>query len=51
MFVDGEVRGTYRADLRRSPRRALQVRVCRTPDAAENFFHLGKILVYGHKLY
>jgi len=27
------------------------VRVRRVPDAQENFFHLGKILVYGRKLY
>ena len=51
VFRDDEVRATYRVDLRRSPRRARQVRVCRAPDEKEDFFHLGKILVYGRKLY
>ncbi len=51
VFRDSEVRATCRVDLRRSPRRALQVRVCRTPGTSEDFFHLGKILVYGRKLY
>ena len=51
VFRDDDARATYRVDLRKSPCRARQVRVCRTPGAAENFFHLGKILVYGRKLY
>lgn len=51
VFRSDAVDATYRVDLRKAPRRARQVRVCRTPDAADNFFHLGKILVYGRKLY
>ena len=51
VFRDDEVRASYRVDLRRSTHRALQVRVRRTPDDREEFFHLGKILVYGRKLY
>ena len=51
VFRADDVRDTYRADLSASPRRATQVRVRRAPDAKENFFHLGKILVYGRKLY
>ena len=51
VFSAGDVRETYRVDLRSAPRRARQVRVRRTPDAKEDFFHLGKILVYGRKLY
>jgi hypothetical protein len=51
VFRSDEACATYRADLRRSPCRARQVRVCRTPGAADEFFHLGKILVYGRKLY
>jgi hypothetical protein len=48
---DGETRETYVADIRSSPRRASQVRVRRVPEDREDFFHLGKILVYGKKLY
>ena len=51
VFRDDEVRETYRADLRRNPPRARQVRVCRTPGEKDEVFHLGKILVYGRKLY
>ena len=51
VFRDGEARRTYRADLRRSPRRALMVRVRRAPDAKDEVFHLGKIVVYGRRLY
>ena len=32
-------------------RRARYVKVARTPDAKDEFFHFGKILVYGRKLY
>ena len=48
---DGETRETYVADIHTSPRRASQVRVRRLPEDREDFFHLGKILVYGKKLY
>ena len=51
VFRDAEAKRTYRADLRRTPRRALMVRVCRTPGEKDEVFHLGKILVYGRKLY
>lgn len=51
VFSSGEALETYRADLRGSPVRAKSVRVRRTPDAKEDFFHLAKILVYGRKLY
>lgn len=51
VFRDDTERATYRVDLRRRSLRARRVRVCRTPDEKEEFFHLGKILVYGRKLY
>ena len=51
VHTDGEVRSTYRADLRARAPRARYVRVRRTPEAKEEFFHLSKILVYGRKLY
>jgi hypothetical protein len=51
VFRADDVRDAYRVDLRSSAPRARQVRVRRTPDAKEDFFHLGKILVYGRKLY
>ena len=51
VFRADDVRDTYRVDISASPRRATQVRVRRAPDSQENFFHLGKILVYGRKLY
>ena len=51
VHTDGEVRSTYRVDLRTRAPRARYVRVRRTPEAKEEFFHLSKILVYGRKLY
>ena len=51
VHTDGEVRSTYRVDLRARAPRARYVRVRRTPEAKEEFFHLSKILVYGRKLY
>ena len=51
VFTSDEAQETYRADLRRTPQRACQVRLRRAPDAKTEFFHLGKILVYGRKLY
>ena len=48
---DGEVRDTYRIDLRSSAPRARYVRVRRTPDAKDDVYHFGKFLVYGRKLY
>ena len=51
VFRADDARDAYRIDLRSSMPRARQVRVRRTPDAKEDFFHLGKILVYGRKLY
>ena len=40
----------YRIPLDGS-RRARYVKVARKPDAKNDFFHFGKILVYGKKLY
>ena len=51
VFRADDAREAYRIDLRSAAPRARQVRVRRTPDAKEDFFHLGKILVYGRKLY
>ena len=51
VHTDGEIRTTYRVDLRAHAPRARYVRVRRTPDAKNEFFHLFKILVYGRKLY
>ena len=51
VFRSEEVREEYRADLRNLKPRARYVRVRRTPDAKNEFFHLHKILVYGRKLY
>ena len=48
---DDEVRSTYKANLRARPVRCRRVRVRRAPDEKEEVFHLGKILVYGRKLY
>ena len=48
---DDEVRETYKANMRARPVRCRKVRVRRAPDEKEEFFHLGKILVYGRKLY
>ena len=44
------VTAEYRIKLD-SPRRARYVKVAREPDAKNEFFHFGKILVYGKKLY
>lgn len=51
VFRDDEVRGTYRVDMRSRPVRARRVRVCRAPDEKDEVFHLGKLLVYGRRLY
>ena len=51
VHTDGEVRTTYRVDLRAPAPRARYVRVRRTPEAKNEVFHLSKILVYGRKLY
>jgi hypothetical protein len=51
VFRDAEIRPEYRVDLRSLAPRARYVRVRRTADAKEEFFHLNKILVYGKKLY
>ena len=46
-----QVKDTFRVDLRKAPPRARHVRVGRVADAKEDVFHLGKVLVYGKKLY
>ena len=46
-----QVRDTYRIDLRKAAPRARHVRVGRVAGAKEEVFHLGKIVVYGKKLY
>ena len=51
VYTDSGIRGTYRVDLRARAPRARYVRVRRTPEAKNEFFHLSKILVYGRKLY
>ena len=51
VHTEVEVRQTYRADLRKAPPRARFVRVQRKPGAKDEVFHLGKVLVYGKKLY
>ena len=51
VFRADEHRETYRVDLRNDSCRARYMRVCRTPGAKDEFFHLSKILVYGRKLY
>ena len=51
VFADGEVRATYRVDLRAAAPQAKFIKVLREPEAQDNYFHLRKILVYGKKLY
>ena len=51
VYSDDQVRDTYRMDLRASSPRARYVRIRRVPDAKDEVYHLGKILVYGKKLY
>ena len=51
VFRDDQLRETYKVDLRKAPCRARQVRVRRQPGVKNEVFHLGKILVYGRKLY
>ena len=51
VFHDDQLRETYKVDLRKTPCRARQVRVRRQPGVKDEVFHLGKILVYGRKLY
>ena len=48
---DGQVRETYRIDLRGETPRAKYVRVRREPGAKDDVYHFGKFLVYGKKLY
>ena len=48
---DGQVRETYRIDLRGESPRAKYVRVRREPGAKDDVYHFGKFLVYGKKLY
>ncbi len=51
VFTQEQVKDTFRVDLRKAPPRARHVRVGRVADAKEEVFHLGKIMVYGKKLY
>ena len=51
VFTQEQVKDTFRVDLRKAPPRARHVRVGRVADAKEDVFHLGKVLVYGKKLY
>ena len=51
VFSADDVREAYRVDFRSAPPRALRVRVRRAPEKKDEVFHLGKILVYGRKLY
>lgn len=51
VYEDGEVRETYRADLRGSAGLARRMRVRRRPGAKDDCFHVTKILVYGNKRY
>ena len=51
VYEDGEVRETYRADLRGSAGLARRIRVRRSPGAKDDCFHVTKILVYGNKRY
>lgn len=51
VFTDGQVRATYRVDISSGAKRAKFVRVRRTPENKDEFFHLTKILVYGRPLY
>ncbi len=51
VYTDSTVRDTYRVELGDKAARAKYVRVRRTPDSKNEFFHLSKILVYGNKLY
>ncbi len=50
VFHTDKLEQEYRIPITPS-RRARYVKVARTPDAKEEFFHFGKILVYGRKLY
>ena len=51
VYEDGELRETYRVDLRGNPGLAGRVRVRRKPGAKDDCFHVTKILVYGDKRY
>lgn len=51
VFTDKTAKDLYRVDLTKSPSVAKFVRVRRTPSDRPNYFKLGKILVYGDKLY
>ena len=51
VYEDGELRETYRADLRGNAGLARRIRVRRKPDAKDDCFHVTKILVYGDKMY
>ena len=50
VFHTDKLEHEYRIPITPS-RRARYVKVARTPDAKDEFFHFGKILVYGRKLY
>jgi len=50
VYQTDKAQGEYRISLDK-PTRARYVKVARTPEAKEDFFHFGKILVYGKKLY
>lgn len=51
VYTDGQVKPTYRVDLRGKALRAKYVRVQRRAGAKKEVYHLSKILVYGKKLY
>ena len=50
VYETDKVQDEYRIAIP-SARRARYVKVARTPDAKNEFFHFGKILVYGKRLY
>ena len=49
--TESEAQDTYRINLGKSGPRARHIRVRRVPGEKDEVFHLGKILVYGRKLY
>ncbi len=51
VFTETEPRDEYRVTLGMGGLRAKFVRVRRAPDAKDEVFHLGKIIVYGDRLY
>ncbi len=50
VYQTDKVQAEYRIAVE-TPRRARYVKVARTPDAKNEVFHFGKILVYGKRLY